>query len=196
MHDRIPRTLSLSLTCLNRPTDTTIAQTIFAVQFISGSFPHLGETPGCLIWHLPQVFFCHYLSTDHVLSLQIQSDEQLWVLLQRLQSVGGDLCSVNWFCSWAWPFHKMSPKQQNPPRKPKPPVPTPYRRPKPFASWPSGIQTPGEPPRLAHFNDHMLSPSSTWKSKLLRRRAWVSLTSSLPVKPPYKPALWNSAASW
>ena len=54
-------------------------------------------------------------------------------------------------------------------RKPKPPAPTPfrrpkhfalrpklpalspYRRPKPFAPWPSGTQRPGKPPRLAHF---------------------------------------------
>ena len=30
------------------------------VQFTSGSFPHLGETPGHLIWHLPR-----YLSTTN-----------------------------------------------------------------------------------------------------------------------------------
>ena len=82
----------------------------------------------------------------------------------------------------------MSPKQQNPSRKPRPsvtqpsrrprpPVPTPYRRLKPFAPWPSGTQRPREPPRLAHFNDHMLSPSSTWRNKLLRRRTRVSSTS-------------------
>ena len=59
MHDRTPRTLSSSLTCLNLPTDKTITQTIYVVQFTSGSFPHLGETPGCLVRHLPQVFICH-----------------------------------------------------------------------------------------------------------------------------------------
>ena len=40
MHDRTPRT---SLTCLNRPTDITVMQAIFAVHFTSGSFPHLGR---------------------------------------------------------------------------------------------------------------------------------------------------------
>ena len=59
MHDRTPRILLLSLTCLNMPADKTITQTIFTVQFTFGSFPHLGEAPGCLIWHLPQVFICH-----------------------------------------------------------------------------------------------------------------------------------------
>ena len=54
MHDRTPRTLSLSLTCLNIPTDKTITQTIFVAQFTSGSFPHLGETPGHPVWHLPR----------------------------------------------------------------------------------------------------------------------------------------------
>ena len=43
MHDRTPRTLSLLLTYLNRPTDVTITQTIFAVHFTSMSFPHLGR---------------------------------------------------------------------------------------------------------------------------------------------------------
>ena len=105
--------------------------------------------------------------------------------------------SRNKFGSWAWLFAKTSLKQQNPSRKPrlsvtqpsrkpKPPVPTPYRRPKPFAPWPSGTQRPGEPPRLAHFNNCMLSPSSAWKNKLLRKGTRVSLTSSPPVKPPYK----------
>ena len=61
------------------------------------------------------------------------------------------------------------------------PVPTPYRRLKPFALWPSGTQRPREPPKLAHFNNHMLSPSCVWKSKLL--------TSSLSVKLFYEPAL-------
>ena len=42
MHDRTPRTLLLSLTCLNGPTDVTITQTIFMVCFTSRSFPHLG----------------------------------------------------------------------------------------------------------------------------------------------------------
>ena len=54
MYDRIPRTLSLSLTFINMPTDKIITQTIFAVQFTSGSLPHLGEAPGCLIWNLPR----------------------------------------------------------------------------------------------------------------------------------------------
>ena len=51
---------------------------------------------------------------------------------------------------------------------PKPPVLSPYRRPKPFAPWPSGTQRPREPPRLAHFRNHMPSPPCAWKSKLLR----------------------------
>ena len=45
MHDRTPRTLSLSLTCLNILADKIITQTIFAAQFSSGLFPHLGGTP-------------------------------------------------------------------------------------------------------------------------------------------------------
>ena len=62
--------------------------------------------------------------------------------------------------------------------------------------WPSGRQGPGEPLRLIHFNDPMLNQSSIWKNKWLRRRVRVSLTSSLPVKPPYEPALWNSVVCW
>ena len=42
MHDRTPRKLLLTSTCLNRPTDVIITQTIFMVHFTSGSFPHLG----------------------------------------------------------------------------------------------------------------------------------------------------------
>ena len=116
---------------------------------------------------------------------------------------------------------KMSPKQPNLSRKPrlfltqlsrkpkphviapymrpkhfaprlKPPALTPYRRPKPFAPQPSGTQRPGEPSRLAHFKNHMLSPSCAWKSKLLGRRTRVSLTSSPPVKLLYEPALLSS----
>ena len=41
--DRTPRTLLLSLICLNMHADKTITQTIFVVQFTSGSFPHLGR---------------------------------------------------------------------------------------------------------------------------------------------------------
>ena len=44
------------------------------------------------------------------------------------------------------------------------------------------MQRPRELPRLTHFTDHILSPSSTWKNKLLRRRVRVSLTTSPPVK--------------
>ena len=43
MHDRTPRSLLLSLTCLNMHADKAITQTIFMVQFTSGSFPHLGR---------------------------------------------------------------------------------------------------------------------------------------------------------
>ena len=87
VHDRTPRTLLLSLTCLNMPADKIITQTNFAVHFTSGSLPHLGETPGCLIWHLPQVFLCHQLSTKCILSLQIQHHGQLCLLFSGLQSV-------------------------------------------------------------------------------------------------------------
>ena len=61
--------------------------THFVVQFTSGPLPHLGETPGCLIWHLPQVFVCHQLSTNCILSLQIQ----LCLLFPGLWSVGEGL---------------------------------------------------------------------------------------------------------
>ena len=76
--------------------------------------------------------------------------------------------------------------------RPKPPALSQYRRPKPFAPWPSEMQRPGEPPRLAHFRNHMPSPSCTWKGKPLRRRIEVSSTSSPPVKLLYEPALQNS----
>ena len=76
---------------------------------------------------------------------------------------------------------KQRPSASQPSRKPKPPAPTPSRKPKLFAPWLSGTWRPGELPRLTHFTDHMLSPSSAWKNKLSRRRVRVSLTSSLPV---------------
>ena len=49
-----------------------------------------------------------------------------------------------------------------------------------------------ELPRMALFKKHMPHPSCTWKSKLLRRRTRFSLTSSLPVRLLYEPALQNS----
>ena len=76
---------------------------------------------------------------------------------------------------------KPRPSAPQPSRKLRPPVATPSRKLKPFVPQPSGMQRPGEPPRLTHFNDHMLSPSHAWKNKLSRRRVRVSLTSSLPV---------------
>ena len=97
IHDRTPRTLSLSLTCLNMPADKIITQTNCAVQFTSRSLPHLGETPGCLIWHLPQVFICHQLSTNCILSLQIQHNGQLCLLFPGLWSVWEGLLSL-WGC--------------------------------------------------------------------------------------------------
>ena len=45
MHDKTPKTLSLSLTHLNILTDKIIARTIFAAQFTCRFFPQLGETP-------------------------------------------------------------------------------------------------------------------------------------------------------
>ena len=62
----------VSLTCLNRATDVTITQTIFAVCFTSGSFPHLarsldalpGISPGI---HLPLSFDrLDFLITDTI----------------------------------------------------------------------------------------------------------------------------------
>ena len=44
IHDRTPRMLSLSLTCLDRPKDVAITQIIFVVHFTPGSFPHLGRS--------------------------------------------------------------------------------------------------------------------------------------------------------
>ena len=81
-------------------------------------------------------------------------------------------------------------------RKLRPLVPTPSRKLKPFAPRPLGRQRPREPPRLTHFTEHIPSPPNTWKNKLSKRKVRVNLTSSLPVKLPYKPALWNSAACW
>ena len=43
-------------------------------QFTSGLFPHLGKTPGCHFWFLPQLFTCHWLSVAQSLSLQDMSD--------------------------------------------------------------------------------------------------------------------------
>ena len=81
----------LSLTCLIMPTDKVITQTNFAVQFTSGSLSHLGETPGCLVWCLSQVFICHPLSTNCTLSLQIQHNGQLCLLFSGLWLVGEEL---------------------------------------------------------------------------------------------------------
>ena len=55
---------------------------------------------------------------------------------------------------------------------------------------------PGEPPRLTHFIEHIPSPSNIWKNKLSKRKVRANLTSSSPVKLPYKPALWNSVVHW
>ena len=115
------------------------------------------------------------------------------------------------FGSWAWSFAKMILKQWNPSRKPEPSVPMPTRmlrpsalqlsrklrtpalvpsgKPKPFAPQPSGMQRSGELPRLTHSNGVMPRPSNTWKNKSSKRKVRVRLTSSLPVKLPYKPAL-------
>ena len=87
VHDRIPRTCLLSLTCLNMPADKIVPQTNFMVEFTSRSLPHLEEIPGCLIWHLLQVFVCHQLSTKCILSLQIQYDGRLCLLFPGLWSV-------------------------------------------------------------------------------------------------------------
>ena len=39
---------------------------------MSRPFPHLGKTPGHHIWHLSQVFVCHWLSINQFLSLPAQ----------------------------------------------------------------------------------------------------------------------------
>ena len=92
IHDRTPRILLLSLTCLIMPTDKIITQTIFTVLFTSGSLSHLGETPGHLIWCLPQLFICHQLSTNCILSLKIQHDGQLCLLFPGLWLMGEGPC--------------------------------------------------------------------------------------------------------
>ena len=91
IHDRMPRIPLLSLTCLIMSTDKVITQTIFVVLFTSRSLSHLGETPGCLIWSLPQVLACHQLSTNCILSLQIQHDGQPCLLFSSLWLVGEGL---------------------------------------------------------------------------------------------------------
>ena len=73
------------------PADKIVTQRYFAVQFPCRSHPHWGETPGHLIWCLPQVFVCHQLSTNCILSLQIQHDGQLCLLFPGLWSVGEGL---------------------------------------------------------------------------------------------------------
>ena len=72
MYDRTPRTILWSQTCLNTLTDMIITRTTFVAQFTSGLFPHLGKTPGHHIWHLHQVFICHWLSVDQFLWVQAQ----------------------------------------------------------------------------------------------------------------------------
>ena len=57
-------------------TDKIIIQTNIVVQFTSRSLPPLGENPGHLVWCLPQVVVCHQLSTNCILSSQIQHDCQ------------------------------------------------------------------------------------------------------------------------
>ena len=84
IHDTMPRILLLSLTGLIIPTDKVITQTIFVVLFTSRSLSHLGETPGCFVWCLPQVFICHQFSTNCILSLQIFHDGQLCLLFPGL----------------------------------------------------------------------------------------------------------------
>ena len=74
-------------------------------------------------------------------------------------------------------------------RKPRPPVPTPSGKLKPSPLQPLGMQRPGEPPWLIHSTRDMPRPSNTWRNKSSKRKAKVRLTSSLPVKMPYKPAL-------
>ena len=51
------------------------------------------------------------------------------------------------------------------------------------------MQWPGEPPRTALFKNHMPSPSCNCKSKLLRKRTKISLTSSPLARLLYEPAL-------
>ena len=108
MHDRMPRTFLWLWTCLNTLTDKIITWTIFAAQFTSSLFPHLGKTLGCQVWHLPQVFICHWLSVDQILSLQAQpsmsdyaffsKDPNQWE--EAYQSLWGhhDICpTLEWF---------------------------------------------------------------------------------------------------
>ena len=83
MHDRTPRTILWLWTCLNTLADRIITQTIFVAQFTSGLFPHLGKTPGQHIWHLPQVFVCHWLSVDQILSLQAQPTMSNYALFSK-----------------------------------------------------------------------------------------------------------------
>ena len=74
-------------------------------------------------------------------------------------------------------------------RKPRPPAPTPSGKLKPFALQPSGMQRPGKPPRLTHSNGDTPRPSNIQRNKSSKMMVRVRLTSSLPVKLPYKPAL-------
>ena len=99
----LARTILWLWTCPNTLADKIITQTIFAAQFTSGLFPHLGKTPGHHIQHLPQAFIPHWLSVDQILSLQAQpSMRQLCFLLKGPQPVGGSLpvtLGASWYLS-------------------------------------------------------------------------------------------------
>ena len=76
-----------------------------------------------------------------------------------------------------------------PSKKPRLPTPAPSRRPKPLALWPLGMPRPGGPLRPSHSTGNMAKPSKTWRNKALERKAEAKLTSSLPVRLPYTPAI-------
>ena len=142
MCDRMLRTKLWSQTCVHTLTDKIITQTIFVAWFTSGLFPHMGKTPGWLIWHLPKVFVCNWLSVDQFLSLQDMSDPDFF---SRALVSGGGL-SVALGVSWYLPtIRSIKCCLYNPVR-----VLFPHQS--------KGLGWPGKIPKWHH-----LSPGSNWR---------------------------------
>ena len=89
IHDRMPRILLLSLTCLNMPTDKIVTQTNFTVQFTLGSLSLLGRDP----WmpHLASPPGCREIPQRHCLPPSLYQE-------RRQQEIE---CMVSLQCGWA-----------------------------------------------------------------------------------------------
>ena len=103
MYDRTPRTLSLSLTCLNIPTDKTYLNILCSsiyIWVISSPWrdpwtPHLASPPGIC---LPLALYWPY-----PLITGMTQNEWLWILFLRPQLVGEAFLSL-WGCHGICPL--------------------------------------------------------------------------------------------